>query len=187
MMVRAPIVMALLLAACGAAAADGRASDDAIAAIAMPEPQLRAFLPRVVFRTQTMAMGAYNLGIAENCAIVRPAFEAAVARHLPAWRANLVKAYRDNVPSAMLAKAAGEDVAAASATLRPYLDMIGGQMQTASTDLLKAAAGDVLKPVMDAATNVDPKSVDGARRKQDMAAAIADGSLFCGLGGNGAK
>jgi len=186
-MARAAIAVTLLLGACSATAAEGPASDDAVAAIALPEPQLRGLLPRLLFTTQTMAIGAYNLGIAENCAVVRPAFEAAVARHLPAWKSNLVKAYRDNVPADTLASATADGAVAASTMLKPYVDKIGAQMQAASTDVLKQAAEDVLKPVMDAAMKIDVKSVDGPSRKREMSAAVADGSLFCGLQRTGAK
>ena len=182
MMARATVTLALVLSAWGSVSARDAVSDDAIAALAMPEAQFRAILPAVLFRTQTLGMSVYSLGIPESCAVVRPAFDKAVASHLPAWRANIIKAYRDNVPAEMLAKATSEG-SAGRAVLRPYLDRIGGQMQSASTPILNAAAAEVLMPVMEAAAKIDIKTVDGAKRQQEMAAAKADGSLFCGLQG----
>jgi hypothetical protein len=36
---------------------------------------------------------------------------------------------------------------------------------------------------MNATTKVDPKTIDGAARMQQLKAAEADGSMFCGLMG----
>ena len=179
MMARWPLIAALLLSACGAAATPG--DDNQVAAMAGAEPQLRAMLPMAMFSGQTMAMAAYASGIEANCAVVRPAFETAVAKYLPTWRANLVKAYRDNVPAETLAKATADARGAASAAMMPYRDKIAAQMQAASMPVLVAAATDVTLAATKAAAGIDIKMVDGAKRMAEMNAAQADGSLFCGL------
>ncbi|MBC7519908.1 MAG: hypothetical protein H7268_02265 [Sandarakinorhabdus sp.] len=180
MKTRLTLLAAMLLAGCGAETPRGPASDAAIAALAGAEAQFRSILPRAIFATQSMAMASYNLGIAENCAIVRPQFDAAINRHLPAWRSNLVKAYRDNVPEAKLAKVAAEGKSGLD-TLRPYIAKIAAQMQATSMPLLQEAAADVVTPSVEAGMKIEFKSVDGAARQREMEAAKADGTLFCGL------
>ncbi len=171
-------VAALLLAACGGTAATGPVSDAAIAAAARPEAQFRAILPRVIFTTQSMGVAAYSLGVEGRCALVRPAFEAAIARHLPVWRANLIKAYRDNVPAATLESALAGGAAGREA-LRPFIGKIAAQMQADSEPVLEQAAQDIVKPMMDEALKIDPKSIDGAARLQELKA--AGGGVYCGL------
>lgn len=175
-----PLLAALMLAACGKAAPAPAPSDEAIAAFAGADTQFNAILAQLVFSTQSLPMAAYALGIPESCAVVRPAFEAAVAHNLPAWRANLAKAYRDTVPAATLAEAVAAG-AGGKAAVTPYLDKIGASMKAASMPLLEQAANEVITPAVNAATKVDIKAVDGAARMQQMKAAQADGSLFCGL------
>ena len=177
---------ALLIGVAGPAAAlagpaAAASTDAAVAALALPEPQFRQMLASVVFTAQTMGMAAFNLGIRGNCAAVRPAFDQAIARHLPVWQANLVKAYRDQVPGDTLDKAATAGAVGGGRLILPFRDKIGAQMQAASTPLLKVAAAEVLEPVWNAASKVDFKAIDGDKRLAEMRAAKADGSLFCGL------
>jgi hypothetical protein len=174
------LLVALALTACGAASPAAPPSDDAVASWAGADSQFRSILARVVFSTQSVPMAAYALGIPENCAIVRPAFDAAIAANLPAWRANLARAYRDNVPAATLAEAVAAGPSGAAA-VKPYIDKVGASMQAASTPLLEQAAEAVVTPAMNAVMKIDPKSVDGAARMQQLKAAQADGSMFCGL------
>ena len=176
------LLVALALAACGAASPAAPPSDDAVATWAGADSQFRTILARLVFSTQTLPMATYALGIPESCAIIRPAFDKAIATNLPAWRTNLAKAYRDNVPAATLAEAVAAGPSGV-ARIQPYVPKVGASMQAASTPILERAADAVLIAAMNATTKVDPKSVDGAARMQQLKAAQADGSMFCGLMG----
>jgi hypothetical protein len=169
----------LLASACGATAAKGPASDGAIVAFTAPEAQFRTILSALIFKTQSMSLAGYSLGIERRCAVVRPVFEAAIKQNLPAWRANLINAYRENVPEATLASALAGGSADRQA-LRAYIGKIGAQMQGASTPILQKAVGEVLKPVVDAAMLIDRNTVDGAARVRELKAATPD-SLYCGL------
>ncbi len=177
-----PLLIALALTACGAASPAAPPSDDAVASWAGADRQFRTILARLVFSTQTVPMATYALGIPESCAIIRPAFDAAIAANLPAWRTNLARAYRDNVPAATLAEAVAAGPSGA-VTIKPYVDKVGASMQAASMPLLERAADAVFMAAMNATTKVDPKSVDGAARMEQFRAAQADGSAFCGLMG----
>ncbi len=162
-------------------AAGDNPSDDAIAAIGLPEAQFRSMLTQVVFSTQTVRMAVYALGIPKACAVVRPAFDAAIALNLPAWRANLVRAYRTNIPPAALSKAAGDGAVVGAATIRPYLGQVSEQMQRDSEPLLKTAALDIVRPVSDAAAQIDGSKIDLRKRTTELEKGINDGSMFCGL------
>ena len=179
-MLAAGLTIALLLQAPAGAAAKAP-TDDAIAAIALPEAQLRGMLARTIFTTQTMVMSVYALGIPEACAVTRPAFEQAVKASLPLWRANLIKAYRAEVPKETLATAAAGGVTEGSPLLLPYLNAIGAVMQRDSEPVLKETAAAVLTPVMTKASEVDMSKVDKTARMAEMKQAAADGTLACGL------
>lgn len=155
--------------------------DDSIAAIALPEQQLRGLLARVVFGTRTMGTAAEAMGIDAFCAATLSAVDAAVGERLPAWRANLVKAYRDNIPPDLLAKAVAEDPAAAAVTLRPHMDAVGAAMNKASSPLLKQAAAEVLEKMHAEAAKYDIEAVDMEKRVAELKAGAKDGSTFCGL------
>ena len=179
-MFAAALTLAIMLQAPTSAPAQ-EPTDDAIAAIALPEAQLRGMLARTVFSTQTMAMGAFTLGIPEACAVTRPAFEQAVQTELPRWRANLIQAYRTTVPKDTLVAAAAGGLTNGSPLLLPHLSAIGSAMQLASEPVLKEAAALVLTSVMTKAGQADPSKVDKTKRMDEMKQAMADGSLFCGL------
>jgi hypothetical protein len=181
---------AFLLAATPAAAQEslqGEApSDAAVAAIAMPEQQLRGLLARVLFGTQTSVVAMEAMGITPFCKVAVPAIDTAVAEHLPVWRENLVTAYRDNVPVEVLAEAASKPAEAARPLLAPHLEAVGVAMNKASAPVLKEAAGEVLARINAEAPNYDIKTVDLEARRAELKAGAADGSLFCGLlGGPG--
>ena len=156
-----------------------------MAAIALPEPQLRMMLARVLFTGQTVAMSSYALGPKGACDILRPAFQKAVTQTLPQWRANLVKAYRDNVPASDLARAASGSLLASATVLQPFRSQIGDAMERDSKSLLIKAMEISLMPVATAAGKIDIKKVDGATRMAEMKQAQADGSLFCDLMSSG--
>lgn len=176
------LVAAMLIAA--PAHAEAAAPDDsAVAALAQPEAQFRALLARVVFDTPTMRMAAEAMGIEPFCAATLPAVEKAVEAHLPAWRANLVQAYRDSVPADVLAQAAGKTREEAQPLVAPHMDAVGTAMHKASSPLLKEAAGEVLGAVAAKAEAYDIKTVDMEKRRAELKAGAADGSTFCGLFG----
>lgn len=184
---RLRLAAALLIAAqviAAPALAAGAAPDDAaVAAIAAPEAQFRALLARVIFDTSTMRMAAEAMGIEPFCAATRPAVDKAVEAHLPAWRANLVAAYRENVPADVLAQAAAKPPEGARALIAPHMDAVGAAMHKASSPLLKEAAGEVLGAVAAKAETYDIKTVDMEKRRAELKAGAADGSTFCGLFG----
>ena len=171
----------LMLVSASPVAAQEIPGDDAIAAIALPEEQLRGLLARVIFGTQTTLMAAEAMGIEPFCAATLPAVDKAVEAHLPAWRANLLQAYRDMVPADVLAAATAEAPDAARTTLKPHMDAVGGAMHKASSPLLKQAAGEILGAVQAAAKPYDIKTVDMEKRRAELKAGAADGSTFCGL------
>lgn len=175
---RTLIALAVLLAPCHTSASP---SDAAIAAIGMPELQFRTLLSAVIFRTQTMGMGAYALGIDGACAVTKPAFDKVIAAHLPEWSANLVRSYRENIPADVLTNATAGSPVAAVPMLGPYIDKVGGAMQAASEPILKSAAAEVLLPVFNATATVDLSKVDGANRQAELEKALAAGTAQCGL------
>jgi hypothetical protein len=162
-------------------AAASEVSDASIAAVAMPEAQLRAFLARTLFSTQSVPQSFYALGMQKGCGAMRPAFEAAVAQTLPQWRANIVAAYRTAVPAPVLRTALGQTAEQRQATLAPYLGAIGTAMQSASEPLLRAAAERVTAAMTTAAAGIDIATIDGATRMTELEQAQADGSLTCGV------
>ncbi|GGE15400.1 hypothetical protein GCM10011529_22270 [Polymorphobacter glacialis] len=183
MKLRAALLALLLVGACGTeAAAEGPASDAAIAAIAKPEVQFENLVLRTLFSTEGMAQAAYALGIAQTCKLVRPAFDAAIAKGLPDWQVNLISAYRDNVPQDVLARAVTEAPAVTAATIAPFGDKIGAQMQRDSERLLTDALAATIAPAFEASTKIDPKKIDGVARRAELKQAIADGTITCGLG-----
>ncbi|MBB4153308.1 hypothetical protein GGQ80_001210 [Sphingomonas jinjuensis] len=156
-------------------------SDASIAAVAMPEAQLRAFLARTLFTTQSVPQSFYALGMQKGCAALRPAFESAVSQTLPQWRANIVAAYRSAVPAPVLRSAIGQTAEQRQTTLAPYLGAIGTSMQSASEPLLRAAAERVTAAMTTAAAGIDMATIDGATRMAELRQAQADGSLTCGV------
>ena len=158
-----------------------QATDDGIAAITLPEPQLRNFLTRAIFTTTTIKMAMAAVGIKANCALLRPAFEKAIIATLPGWRANLIAAHRQHVPADILARAVAAGPVAGAALIVPYRDAVGATMQASSEPLLKSAAESALQPSFDAATKVDMAKVDLAARRAEAQQAQSDGSILCGL------
>ena len=177
------LLAAVLVAAGPAAAGEAGPSDEAVAAIALPEEQLRGLLARVIFDAGSMRRAAEAMGIEPFCAATLPAVEAAVDAHLPAWRANLVKAYRDSVPADVLERAAAQDAQAAAATIGSHMDAVGEAMHKASSPLLKQAATEVVEAVNREAASYDIKTVDMEKRRAELKAGAQDGSTFCGLFG----
>lgn len=179
------IAMAILIAgtACSRqdAVSDGVATDEAIAAIALPEAQYREFLKRAALGTQSGAMYVGLLGLDRGCDSLDAAVEKVAEKNLPRWRANLIAAYRNNVPPAQLAEAVQKSPRPARSMLERHLPAIGSSMQAASEPLLKASAMEVLELLSAEATKVDRNSINMEDQQRDLARMKASGEI-CGVG-----
>jgi hypothetical protein len=181
---RVPSILLLLAAAAcspSEATRDGVATDEGIAAIALPEEQLREMLKRTFLGTQSGPMHLYALGMDNGCEVLDDAVDATVERRLPEWRANLIKAYRDNVPADELARAVEESPPGARSMLQPRMSAIGTAMQRSSEQLLQSSSAEVLEATGAAAEQVDLSSVDQSQRERELASASASGEI-CGIG-----
>ena len=179
------IALAVLLSA-GAcsrsdATANGVATDDGIAAVALPDEQYRDFLKRSVLGTQSGAMSVGLLGLDEGCGVLDDAVDKTVEKNLPQWRANLVAAYRQHIPADQLAAAVERSPRRARSMLQPYLPAIGRAMQQSSEPLLASSTVEVLDVVHSAAAKADRASVDMAARQRDLERLKASGEM-CGVG-----
>jgi hypothetical protein len=173
---------ALSLASCSGtgSTSGGLATDEGIAAISFPKEQFRALLVRTVFSTQSAGMHLYALGLDEGCKVFNQAAEAAVGRNLPAWRSNLIDAYRKNVPADLLAEATASSPSAARDMLKGHLPAIASAMQASSEPLLQTASVEVIEATGAAAGKVDQAKVDGAARRKELQAITANGQI-CGV------
>jgi hypothetical protein len=168
----------LVIASCSAEPVPtGPATDEAIAAIALPEPQLRTFLVGAGLGTHSGPMFIYDLGSERGCAALGEAVDEAVHRHLPAWRANLVAAYRENVPANELARAVQSNPRAAQRQLRKYLVEIGRSMKSKSSELFKQAAVQVLSRMSDEAAKTDRSKINRAAREMELREAMKSKSV----------
>ncbi|MDQ3140180.1 MAG: hypothetical protein M3Q15_05590 [Pseudomonadota bacterium] len=156
------------------------ATDEGIAAIALPEEQLRYMLAQTVLTTQTAGMQFYALGYDEGCRIFEDAVDTAVDRHLPQWRVNLAVAYRDKVPSTELAKAVNESPKVAREMLSGHLTAVGTDMQTSSKSLLSQARNEVLEALFAAGSKIDRGSIDPERRAAELRDITAERKI-CGF------
>lgn len=182
------LVSAIALLAVPVAAQEAAPTDAAVAAIALPEQQLRGLLARVIFGTLTSRVAMEAMGIPAFCAVTVPAVDAAVLRHLPRWRTNLVEAFRNEIPADLLAEAALKSQGEARPLLQPHMQAVGAAMNKASAPLLTQAVGEVLARINAEAPNYDVQTVDMDQRRAELRAGAADGSTFCGLlGGPVAK
>ena len=181
--------MAILLAATFAAVScsgsavveNGVATDEGIAAIALPEEQLRFMLGQTVMGSQSGPMALYALGLDRGCEVFEKARDQAVEHHLLSWRTNLVDAYRDNVPAEQLADAVSSSPRAAQRQLASYLPAIGSAMQRASAPLLSRASTEVISEMSNEARNVEPASIDQFERQKELDRMKSKGKI-CGVG-----
>ena len=184
MTTKAALVLAVALAAASCSGADavenGVATDDGIAAIALPEEQLRFMLGQTVMGSQSGPMALYTLGLDRGCEVFEEARDQAVKRQLPQWRTNLIEAYRDNVPAEQLANAVGSSPRAAQKQLASYLPAIGSAMQRASGSLLSTASTQVITEMSNEAGKVDPTSIDQAERQRNLERMKSEGKI-CGV------
>jgi hypothetical protein len=157
------------------------ATDEGIAAIALPEGQYRDFVKRSALATQSGPMYLGLLGLDKGCDVLDAAADKVVEKNLPQWRANLIAAYRDNVPPAQLAEAVQRSPRPARSMLQQHVPAIGASMQAASEPLLKASAVEVLESLSAEAAKVDRNSIDMEERQRDLARMKASGKI-CGVG-----
>jgi hypothetical protein len=175
--------MALVAGACSRADAvrNGVATDEGIAAIALPEEQYRSMLKRGTVGTMSGPMYLATLGPKEGCDLLHQTVEKEVQRNLPQWRANLIAAHRDNVPADELAEAVQKSPRRARSMLEPYVPAIGSAMKAASGPLLRNSGIEVLSAMGDAAGKVDRASLDLQARERELAE-IKRTRKICGVG-----
>ncbi|MGP1352249.1 MAG: hypothetical protein ACTS1Z_02910 [Parasphingopyxis sp.] len=157
------------------------ATDEQLRPLVKAEEQFRQFLLMTVMRTQTSAMAVRSLGLTEYCSVLSPLFEDALAEGLPRWENNLIQAHRDNIPAETLAAAVDMPEEQRRQLLASYAATVGNQMQRESTSLLQQSAMQIIPAIGEAASSVDPSSVDEDARMAEIQAAMADGSILCGL------
>ena len=177
-MIRAALIA---LAASLAAPAIAQApSDEAITKIALPKEQLTGMLADAVFKDRSMAIHAFLLGIEPTCKVYAAAADKSVAKHLPLWNANVLRAYRQIVPAETLAKAVAEGPTGRN-RLAEYMPQIGAVMEQSSAGLLKQSATEVLREIGSAAAGVNPAKVDQKARIAELQEQIAKTGKLCGV------
>ena len=155
-------------------------SDEAITKIALPKEQLTGMLADAVFKDRSMAIHAFLLGIEPTCKVYAAAADKSVAKHLPLWNANVLRAYRQIVPAETLAKATAEGPAGRG-RLAEYMSQIGAVMEQSSGGLLKQSATEVLREIGSAAAGVNPAKVDQKARIAELQEQIAKTGKLCGV------
>ena len=155
-------------------------SDEAITKIALPKEQLTGMLADAVFKDRSMAINAFLLGIEPTCKVYAAAADKSVAKHLPLWNANVLRAYRQIVPAETLAQAAAEGPTGRN-RLAEYLPQIGAVMEQSSGGLLKQSATEVLREIGSAAAGVNPAKVDQKARIAELQEQIAKTGKLCGV------
>ena len=156
------------------------ASDEGITKIALPKEQLTGMLAEAVFKDRSMAINAFLLGIEPTCKVYAGAAEKSVTKHLPLWRTNVLKAYRQIVPAETLAQAVAEGPAGRN-RLAEYMPQIGAVMEQSSAGLLKQSATEVLREIGSAAAGVNPAKVDQKARIAELQEQIAKTGKLCGV------
>lgn len=177
-MIRA--VLIALAASIAAPAIAQTPSDEAITKIALPKEQLTGMLADAVFKDRSMAIHAFLLGIEPTCKVYATASDKSVAKHLPLWNANVLRAYRQIVPAETLAKAVAEGPTGRN-RLAEYMPQIGAVMEQSSGGLLKQSATEVLREIGSAAAGVNPAKVDQKARIAELQEQIAKTGKLCGV------
>jgi hypothetical protein len=177
-MMRATLIA--LAAALASPAAAQTPSDDALTKIALPKEQLSGMLADAVFKDRSMAINAFLLGIEPTCKVYASAADKSMAKHLPLWRENVLRAYRQIVPAATLAQAVAEGTAGRN-RITEYMPQIGAVMEQSSGSLLKQSATEVLREIGSAAAGVNPAKVDQKARIAELQAQIAKTGKLCGV------
>ena len=155
-------------------------SDEAITKIALPQEQLIGMLADAVFKDRSMAINAFLLGIEPTCKVYAAAADKSVAKHLPLWNANVLRAYRQIVPAETLEQAAAEGPTGRN-RLAEYMPQIGAVMEQSSSGLLKQSATEVLREIGSAAAGVNPAKVDQKARIAELQEQIAKTGKLCGV------
>ncbi|MBI1393628.1 MAG: hypothetical protein GC152_12880 [Alphaproteobacteria bacterium] len=186
----ASVCFALCAAAVGqgpaATAAGGRASedkaapsdvsDDAIAALVAPAEHLTQMLASATLRSQALQIAVLSRGVEATAETYCPALNGAFREMLPAWRANLIAAYRENAPESNLFAATSTSPDAAGAILRPFLEDIGEAMQAKSAQFLTDNAAAVINQTfggsLDEAVDVEAVKARKGMLKQDLEALL---------------
>ena len=179
------IALLLLVLAAGCsrsnATVNGVATDEGIAAIALPEEQYRDMLKRSALGTQSGAISLGVLGLDEGCDVLDGAVERVVEKNLPLWRTNLIAAYREQVPADQLARAVKRSPRQARSILQQHLSSIGRAMQHSSEPLLQTSSAEVLESLSSVAAKVNRATIDMATRERDLAR-MKTSRQICGVG-----
>jgi hypothetical protein len=171
----------IALAACIATPAMAQTpSDEALTKIALPKEQLSGMLADAVFKDRSMAINAFLLGIEPTCKVYASAADKSVAKHLPLWRENVLRAYRQIVPAATLVQAVAEGAAGRN-RITEYMPQIGAVMEQSSGGLLKQSATEVLLEIGSAAAGINPAKVDQKTRIAELQEQIAKTGKLCGV------
>ena len=155
-------------------------SDEALAKVALPKEQLNAMLADAVFRDRATPVSAFVLGIEPMCKLYAAAADKSVARHLPQWRKNLLRAFRDIVPPQALEQAVGEGTIGRN-RLGQYMNQIGAVMEQSSGALLKQSTADVLQEIASASASVKIGDIDQDARNRELRAHVAKTGKLCGV------
>lgn len=155
-------------------------TDEALAKIALPKEQLNAMLADAVFRDRSMAINAFLLGIEPTCKVYAAAADKAMTKYLPAWRKNLLAAFRTVVPTTTLTAAAAEGPIGRN-RLGAYMDQIGAAMEQSSQSILDQSSAEVLREIGTAAAGVNPGKIDQQARMRELQEQIAKTGKLCGV------
>ena len=177
-----PIAILLLAAGCSRseATSNGIATDDGIAAIALPEEQYRDLLKRSAMMGQSGPMALYALGFDKGCEVLDESVDKVVGKNLPQWRASLIASYRKHVPAQQLAEAVQMSPSDARSSLQAHLPAIAASMKSESEPLLAKSFVEVVKSLTEAAAKVDRTSIDMAARKSELERVKASREI-CGV------
>jgi hypothetical protein len=155
-------------------------SDEALTKIALPKEQLNGMLAEAVFKDRSMAINAFLLGIEPTCKVYASAADKSVAKHLPVWRTNVLRAFREVVPPEKLSQAVAQGPIGRN-QLSEYMDQIGAVVEQSSGALLKQSAAEVLREIGSAAAGVNPAKVDQNARIRELQEQIAKTGKLCGV------
>lgn len=155
-------------------------SDEALAKVALPKEQLTAMLADAVFRDRSMAIHAFLLGIEPTCTVYAAAADKAMTKYLPAWRKNLLLAYRTVVPTATLTAAVAEGPVGRN-RLGGYMDQIGAVMEQSSQTILNQSSSEILREIGAAAAGINPGKIDQQARMRELQDQIAKTGKLCGV------
>ena len=155
-------------------------SDEALTKIALPKEQLRGMLAEAVFKDRSMAINAFLLGIEPTCKVYAVAADKSVAKHLPEWSNNVLRAFREVVPPEQLSQAVAKGPIGRN-QLSVYMDQIGVAVERSSGALLRQSTAEVLREIGSAAAGINPAQVDQQARIAELQEQIAKTGKLCGV------